>query len=64
VGVDRNFNITEEMASLVTLEDTKTTSDLLEGVMAIFHRLYLNLTNLSEVTMNSAAAMGGRREGW
>jgi hypothetical protein len=62
-GVDKNCNITEEMASLITLKDTKTVSNILEGIMATLNRLGLNLTNLSGVTAHGAPAMAGRTEG-
>lgn len=51
------------MATLVTLKNTKTISNVLEGIMATLNRLGLNLTNLSGVTAHGAPAMGGRIEG-
>ena len=63
MGVDKNCNVTEEMATLVTLKNTKTISNVLEGIMATLNRLGLNLTNLSGVTAHGAPAMGGRIEG-
>jgi threonine dehydratase len=64
-GVDKNFNITEEVASLLTLKghQNKTPSDLPEGVMAISERLGLNLTYWSGVTTDCVPAMEGRKEG-
>jgi hypothetical protein len=47
MGVDKNCNISEEMASLVTFKNTKTISNVVEGIMATLNRLGLNLTNLS-----------------
>lgn len=61
--VDKNCNSKEEIASLVTLKDTKTTSSILEGIMATLNRLGLNLTNLSSVTAHGAPAVAGRIEG-
>jgi hypothetical protein len=63
MGVDKNGNSTEEMATLVTLKDTKTTSNILEDIMATLNRLGLNLTNLSGVAAHGATAVEGRTEG-
>jgi hypothetical protein len=63
MGVNKNCNITEEMASLVTLKNAKTVCNMLEGIMATLNRLVLNLTNLSGVTAHGSPAMGGRIEG-
>jgi hypothetical protein len=63
MGVDKRCKITEEMASLVTLKDTKTISNILEGIMVTLNRVGLNMTNLSGVTAHGTPAVAGGIDG-
>jgi hypothetical protein len=59
-GVNKDFNVTEEMRALVLLKGTTRVSNLLESVTENSDKLGMNLTNLSGVTINGASAMIGR----
>jgi hypothetical protein len=62
-GVDKDFNITEELAALVPLKGTIKANDLKGGVAETLNRLGLKYTNLSGVTTDGAPAFAGKREG-
>ena len=53
-GVDESFDVTEELASIVSLKGTAKGSDLLEAVMKTLNGLKLNLNNLCGVITNEA----------
>jgi len=48
-GIDNEFNISEEMASLVPLKDTTKARDLFEAVETTLNKLSLNLVNISGI---------------
>jgi hypothetical protein len=62
-GVDNEYNITEEMASLVPLRDTTKSSDLYEAVKITLKRFSLSFSNISGIATDGAPAMIGKKEG-
>ncbi|KOC58986.1 General transcription factor II-I repeat domain-containing protein 2, partial [Habropoda laboriosa] len=62
-GINDEYNITEEMASLVPLKDTKISRDLYEAVKKTLTRFSLSLSNISGVATDGAPAMIGKKEG-
>ena len=62
-GVDDYFEITEELAAIVSIKDTTRGSDLLEGVMATIKHLGLSLSKLLRITTDGAPSMIGRQQG-
>ncbi|KAL4121352.1 hypothetical protein QTP88_013881 [Uroleucon formosanum] len=53
-GIDSEFNITEEIASLVPLKDTKKASNLFEAVETTLNTFSVNLVNISGLTTDDA----------
>ncbi|XP_043917683.1 general transcription factor II-I repeat domain-containing protein 2B-like isoform X2 [Protopterus annectens] len=63
-GVDINFNITEELASLIPLKDSTTKSvDLYNALKATLTKFSLTIKNMSGIVTDSAPAMVGKKEG-
>lgn len=62
-GVDNEYNITEEMASLVPLKDTTKSLILHEAVKNTMQRFSLTCDNISGIVTDGAPAMVGKREG-
>jgi len=62
-GIDNEFNISEEMASLVPLKDTTKARDLFEAVETTLNKFSLNLVNISGIATDGAPAMVGKKEG-
>ncbi|XP_041419118.1 general transcription factor II-I repeat domain-containing protein 2-like [Xenopus laevis] len=62
-GIDNEYNVTEEMASLVPLKDTTKSRDLYEAVKNMLNRYSLSFVNISGIVTDGAPAMVGRREG-
>ena len=62
-GIDNDFNITEEMAALVSLKDTTTANDIYKAVTATLTRFALDFGNISGITTDGAPAMVGKRGG-
>lgn len=63
-GIDNEFNIIEEMASLVPLKDTTKARDLFEAVETTLNKFSLNLVNnISGIATDGAPAMVGKKEG-
>ncbi|XP_075053814.1 general transcription factor II-I repeat domain-containing protein 2-like [Mixophyes fleayi] len=61
-GIDDEYNITEEMASLVPLKDTTKASDLYEAVKNTLQRYSLSFDNISGIATDGAPAMIGNRD--
>ncbi|KAG8234409.1 hypothetical protein J437_LFUL012794 [Ladona fulva] len=62
-GIDKEFNITEELASLVPLKDTTRSVDLYEAVKATLARFSLTIDKMSGIVTDGAPAMVGKKEG-
>lgn len=62
-GIDNEFNISEEMTSLVPLKDTTKARDLFEAVETTLNKFSLNLVNISGIATDGAPAMVGKKEG-
>jgi hypothetical protein len=62
-GIDSEFNITEEMASLVPLKDTTKARNLFEAVETTLNKFSLNLVNISGLATDGAPAIVGKKEG-
>ncbi|KAI6651125.1 General transcription factor II-I repeat domain-containing protein 2-like [Oopsacas minuta] len=59
-GINVTFDITEELASLVSLKDTTTGENIFQGIMSVVGSLGLNLSNICGVTTDGAPAMIGK----
>ena len=62
-GIDNDFNITEEMAALVSLKDTMKANDIYGAVTATLAKFNLDFRKISGITTDGAPAMVGKREG-
>ena len=62
-GIDNDFNITEEMAALVSLKDTTKANDIYGAVTATLAKFNLDFRKISGITTDGAPAMVGKREG-
>ena len=62
-GINATFDITEELAGLVSLKDTTTGENIFQGTMSVIGSLGLNLSNICGVTTNGAPAMVGKVKG-
>ena len=62
-GINDEYNITEEMVSLVPLKDTTKSRDLYEAVKNTLKRCSLSIVNISGIATNGAPAMIGKRDG-
>jgi len=60
MGVNKDFEFTEEMAPKFPIKVTARTIDLLKSVFGTLHQLALNLTILSGVTTDGSPEMAGR----
>ncbi|KMQ83319.1 general transcription factor ii-i repeat domain-containing protein 2-like protein [Lasius niger] len=61
-GIDNEFNITEELASLVPLKNTTKSVDLYEAVKATLARFSLTIDNLYGIVTDGVPAMVGKKE--
>jgi len=61
-GIGAQYNITEEMASLVSLKDTTKSRDLYVAVKNTLNRFSLSIWNLSGITTDGAPAMVGKKD--
>ena len=50
-GINATFDITEELAGLVSLKDTTTGENIFQGIMSVIGSLGLNLSNIFTPTM-------------
>lgn len=62
-GVDKDFNITEELANLIPLKDTTKSSDLFQAVKNTLKYFSLNLEKMSGIATDGAPAMVGKKQG-
>ena len=62
-GISHEYNVTEEMASLVPLKDTTKSRDLHEAVKNMLKRFSLSIVNISGRVTDGAPVMLGKREG-
>jgi hypothetical protein len=62
-GIDGNFNITEEMATLFPMKGTTKGNDLLNALKPTLRHFNLKLNNLSGVMTDGAPAMVGKDRG-
>lgn len=62
-GIDNEYNITEELASLVPLKDTTKSLNLHEAVKNTLRRFSLTFDNISGIATDGAPAMVGKKEG-
>ncbi|KAI6652917.1 General transcription factor II-I repeat domain-containing protein 2A-like [Oopsacas minuta] len=62
-GINATFDITEELASLVSLKDTTTGENIFQGIMSVIGSLGLNLSNICGGTTDGAPAMIGKVKG-
>ena len=58
-GTDDEYNVTEEMASLLPLKVTTKSTDLYEAIKDMLKQFSLSIVNITE----GALAMVGKREG-
>ena len=63
-GIDNNFNITEELASLESMHDRTTEADIFEKVDHCIKNLGLDWINLSCITTDGAPNMRGENIGF
>lgn len=62
-GIDQEFTITEELASLQSMKDRTSADDLFEEVVQCLKRLNLSWNNLCGLTTDGAPSMIGSRNG-
>jgi hypothetical protein len=62
-GVDINFNITEELASLCSMKGSITGAELYEQVMRVVEKINLKSNKLQGITTDAAPAMVGEKNG-
>ncbi|XP_050522733.1 general transcription factor II-I repeat domain-containing protein 2B-like [Daktulosphaira vitifoliae] len=62
-GIDREFTITEELASLQSMKDRTSADDLFEDVLQCITKLNLNWKNLCGLTTDGAPSMIGSKNG-
>ena len=62
-GTDNEYNVTEEMASLVPLKDTTKSLDLYEAVKITLKWFSLTFVNISGIATDGALVMNGKKEG-
>ncbi|XP_066963213.1 general transcription factor II-I repeat domain-containing protein 2A-like [Macrobrachium rosenbergii] len=62
-GVDNDYNITEEMASLQSMKGTTTGQTIFDELEKVLSRFGLDYTNLVSITTDGAPAMSGQRNG-
>ena len=62
-GIDDEYNVTEEVASLVPLKGTTKSRDLYEAVKKMLKRFSLSIANTSGTATGHAPAVVGKREG-
>ena len=61
-GVDDEYDVTEEMASLVPLKDTTKSRDLYEAVKNMLKQFSLSTVNIPGRVTDGALVMAGERE--
>ena len=62
-GIDDEYNVTEELASLVPLKDTTESRVLYEAVKSMLKWFSLSILNIPGIVTDGAAVMVGKREG-
>lgn len=62
-GVDEEYSITEEMASLVPLKNTTKSKDFYLAIKNTLERFHLGMNNISGIVTDGAPAMIGKHEG-
>ena len=62
-GINATFDITEELASLVSLKDTTTGENIFQVIISVISSLGLNLSNICGVRTDGAPAMVGKVKG-
>jgi len=63
-GVDENFNVVEELLAMISMKDTATGQDILDGVEMAIENVGLDWKKLESVTTDGAPAMRGRIKGF
>ncbi|KAG8238937.1 hypothetical protein J437_LFUL000775, partial [Ladona fulva] len=58
-GIDNEFNINEELTSLIPLKDTTRSVDLYEAVKA---RFFLTINSMSSIVTDGAPVVVGKKE--
>ena len=61
-GVNKSFDVTEELATVIPLKVTAQGSDLFEAVMTNLNSQKLNLNSVSDVMTDGAPYMCGNRQ--
>lgn len=62
-GIDAEFNITEELASMVAMMGTTRSADLYEELKKVLERLGLSMERLSGIITDGAPSMVGKNSG-
>ena len=62
-GINATFDITEELASLISLKDTTTGVNVSQAIKSVIDILGLNLNNLCGITTDGAPSMVGKMNG-
>lgn len=61
LGIDDNFEITEELAALYSMKGTTKGADIFKCIMMILNRYNIDFTKLSGIITDGASAMIGKR---
>ncbi|XP_068217891.1 general transcription factor II-I repeat domain-containing protein 2A-like [Palaemon carinicauda] len=62
-GVDNEYNVTEEMASLQSMKGTTTGQNVFDELEKLLARFGLDYTNLVSIATDGAPAMSGQKNG-
>ena len=62
-GTDDEYNVTEEMASLLPLKVTTKSTDLYEAIKDMLKQFSLSIVHVSGTATDGAPVMAGKREG-
>ena len=62
-GIDDEYNVTAEMASLMPLKDTTKSRDLYRAVKNMLKWFSLSIVNISGIVTDGALVMVGERQG-
>ena len=62
-GINATFDITDDLACLVSLKDTATGENIFQGIMSVIGSLGLDLSNIFGLTTDGAPAMVGKVKG-
>ncbi|XP_008182941.1 general transcription factor II-I repeat domain-containing protein 2-like [Acyrthosiphon pisum] len=63
LGIDSNFNITEELAALFPIKDTTKSCDIFNALNSTLNRFDIKLNNFSGVITDGAPSMVRKNEG-